>query len=106
LEENFEKRDADKQKFKCDCCGLCCMNLPDAAVFMEYRHNGSSVCKYFDLSSNLCLIYENRPIVCRVDEAYTLFFKEYISKDEYYKVNYEVCDMLKSGRGSEKRRGG
>ncbi len=51
------------------------------------------VCKY--LIGNICSIYNERPLFCRVDECFELFFKEYMSIDEYYKLNYKECKKLK-----------
>ena len=46
--------------------------------------------------TKLCKIYETRPLICRVDEGYSLFEKE-LSKDEYYKENYAACMRLRKG---------
>lgn len=54
---------------------------------------GNGVCKY--LNGNLCSIYENRPVICCIDESYKLFFKQFMSLDEYYERNYAACHELK-----------
>jgi Uncharacterised protein family (UPF0153). len=54
---------------------------------------GDGTCKY--LEGNLCSIYEERPLLCRVDDCYELFFKDSISVEEYYKLNMDVCKKLK-----------
>ena len=54
---------------------------------------GDGVCKY--LKQNICSIYNKRPIICRVDESYYSFFKEQISLEDYYKLNYDACNKLK-----------
>jgi hypothetical protein len=79
--------------FQCDRCGACCRNLHLSEL---YRHldRGDGVCRY--LVENLCSIYPNRPLLCRVDESYEVFFRETMSLDEYYKLNYAVCNQLKS----------
>lgn len=81
--------------FHCDACGLCCRNLPGGSMTAEYRTDGGSICKHLDQSTNRCKIYNSRPSFCRVDEGYDLFFRETLSKDEYYKKNYEACAKLK-----------
>lgn len=78
--------------FKCDQCGACCRNVNLSSLY-EMLDRGDGVCKY--LSGNLCTIYENRPLLCRIDESYTAFFSGSINKEEYYRLNYEVCDKLK-----------
>lgn len=81
--------------FKCDMCGECCRNIGVSLLYKELD-DGNGVCKY--LNGNLCSIYYNRPLLCRVDESYNAFFKNYISKEEYYRLNYELCDKLKKFR--------
>ena len=78
--------------FKCDKCGKCCRKLNKSDIYKEL-HNGDGICKYLD--GNLCSIYLNRPLLCRVDECYELYFKESMTRDEYEKFNYEVCSILK-----------
>ena len=43
---------------------------------------------------NLCSIYDNRPLLCRIDDSYDIYFKDIYTKEEYYKLNYEVCKKL------------
>ena len=59
---------------------------------------GDGICKY--LKGNLCSIYKNRPMICRIDEGYEAIFRNYISKDEYYKQNYRVCEILKNRKSN------
>lgn len=78
--------------FNCDKCGACCKNLKHSIIYASLDR-GNGVCKY--LNGNLCSIYENRPVICRVDESYNLFFKQLMSLDEYYERNYAACLELK-----------
>lgn len=80
--------------FKCDCCGLCCMKVACSTLYYVLDR-GDGVCKYFNCETKLCNIYQNRPIMCNVDKAYELYFKEKMAEDEYYKKNYEACEKLK-----------
>lgn len=82
--------------FKCDCCGMCCRNIGNVDLY-EDLDNGLGACKYLNDKTNLCKIYEQRPLKCRIDDAYELLFKEEISLEEYYKLNYEACKKLKRG---------
>lgn len=61
---------------------------------------GDGVCKFFVDETKLCSIYERRPIVCNVDKAYNTYFKSDISLEDYYKINYESCKILKEKYGS------
>lgn len=56
---------------------------------------GDGICRY--LAGNLCTIYNERPSICRVDESYEVFFKQYMEIDEYYLLNKYACDILKKG---------
>lgn len=53
--------------FYCDCCGLCCMNLSKSEIYSDLDR-GDGICKYFDMDSKLCTIYEERPEKCNVDK--------------------------------------
>lgn len=78
--------------FECDKCGMCCRNLDKSDIYKEL-HNGDGICIYLD--GNVCSIYENRPLLCRVDESYEIYFKDMMSLNEYYEANYEICSKLK-----------
>ena len=78
--------------FKCDKCGQCCRNLDKSTIY-EHLHNGDGICRF--LNGNLCSIYETRPLICRIDESYDMFFKEHMNYEEYLQYNYECCEILK-----------
>ncbi len=78
--------------FNCDMCGKCCQNLRLSPLYAELD-DGTGKCRY--LEGNLCSIYETRPLLCRIDESYDAFFKGKMTKDEYYRLNYEACEKLK-----------
>lgn len=80
--------------FVCDCCGLCCKNLRLSSLYDDLDR-GDGVCIYFDESSNLCKIYDERPVKCNIDMTYELFLKDKMSIEEYYKQNYLACEMLR-----------
>lgn len=79
--------------FKCDKCGECCRHLDKSDLYRELDR-GDGVCKY--LVQNLCSIYDERPLLCRVDVSYDAYFKSAMTKDEYYRLNYEGCKSIKS----------
>jgi len=54
---------------------------------------GDGICRYLD--GNLCSIYQTRPLICRIDECYDLYFKDKITKQEFYELNYQMCKKLK-----------
>ncbi len=77
--------------FKCNCCGECCRNLDKSELYAELNR-GDGICKF--LKENLCTIYENRPLLCRVDDSYDVYFKDKYTKQEYYNLNYNECKKL------------
>lgn len=79
--------------FICNKCGECCRHVNLNTIYGKLDR-GDDVCKY--LRGNLCSIYETRPLMCRIDMCYELFFKDLMSKNEYYEFNYKACDKLKS----------
>ncbi|MGL5366998.1 MAG: YkgJ family cysteine cluster protein [Cetobacterium somerae] len=80
----------------CDKCGICCKNLKLSDVYINL-HNGDGICRYLDLETNLCTIYENRPILCNLIESYNKYFSEIYTEEEFYRLNFEVCEKLKRG---------
>lgn len=83
-------------KFECDKCGKCCESLNNSELYNDLN-NGEGICVYYDNTTHLCTIYENRPLKCNVEKAYSLF-KDYITHEEYLKLNYEACKKLKEGK--------
>ena len=79
--------------FKCDCCGCCCRNL-DKSELYAVLDRGDGICKY--LRGNLCSIYENRPLLCRIDECYDLYFCKIMERDDYHRLNKIECQKLKN----------
>ncbi len=69
----------------------------------QYKHldRGDGVCLHFDVETNLCSIYETRPVICRIDESYELFFKDQMTLEQFYAINYKSCDMLKRLESNE-----
>lgn len=79
--------------FLCDQCGKCCEKVYTSEMY-RYLADDTGRCKY--LKDNLCSIYENRPLICRVDEMYESYYKEVMTLEEFYTLNYKTCDVLKS----------
>lgn len=80
--------------FNCDCCGICCEHIKEIAELKEYALDDGS-CKFLDKLSKKCKIYENRPLICRVEAMYKLKFSSLYSRDEFYKLNQKACEQLK-----------
>jgi len=88
------------EKFKCDCCGLCCRHV-DRNIFNNNLDRGDGVCKFLDTSKNLCTIYDNRPDFCNVEKGYKKYFAELYSEEEYLQLNYLACEKLKEEFSNE-----
>jgi Fe-S-cluster containining protein len=86
--------------FECDKCGLCCSYLGESTIYASLDR-GDGVCKYLD--GNLCSIYENRPLLCRVDESYEKLFSNEMTRKEFYMLNYKGCLELKNKYENKER---
>lgn len=80
-------------KFPCDKCGLCCRNL-NAFFLYEDLHDGSGICQYLNMDTNLCSIYNERPEKCNIIASYQ-YFENILSFNEYIQLNIEACKKLK-----------
>lgn len=79
--------------FKCSECGLCCRHIYRSSYLKDYQ-DIDGVCKYLNRKTNLCTIYATRPLVCSVDKYYETYFKEQMSREEFYELNYQSCRKL------------
>lgn len=91
----FYQKDFEIAMFNCDKCGQCCRHINLSEIYKDLDR-GDGICKY--LHGNLCSIYENRPLKCRIDECYEKYFADSISKNEFYEMNRSVCEFLKKRR--------
>lgn len=79
-------------KFPCAQCGECCRHI-DLIPQLAQFDRGDGVCIH--LCGDLCDIYNNRPEICCVDLMYEKHFSKFYSKEEYYRLNSEVCRELR-----------
>lgn len=79
--------------FPCTSCGKCCrrVNLSEQTAYLD---RGDGICYYFNEQTNLCTIYNERPLVCRVEDYYKLHFANKISWEDFVKLNLEICHKL------------
>ena len=82
--------------FPCERCGCCCRKIGEV-FFAKHMAKPDGVCKYFDESKNLCTIYAERPIFCRVDELYEKNLSDKMTREEFYQLNKEVCRKFQAG---------
>ena len=88
-------------KFVCDKCGLCCSHLKDFGDAYASLDRGDGVCINFDSKTNTCTIYQDRPLICRVEEGYKAFFTG-VSYKTYIKQTIRGCEILKKFYGNTK----
>ena len=79
--------------FPCNACGQCCrrVNLSCQTAFLD---RGDGICCYFDEQTDLCTIYETRPLVCRVEEYYKTHLSGQIAWTQFVKINAEICQKF------------
>ena len=53
------------------------------------------MCKHLT-ADNLCAIYKERPLICNVDAYYEKLLTGKMPREDFYKLNYEACERLKS----------
>ena len=87
------------EKFLCDKCGICCKSLNHSSLYSDLDR-GDGTCVYLTID-NLCSIYECRPTKCNIDKMYELFFKNSLSKHDFYAINYLACEKLKNFKFKE-----
>ena len=80
-------------KFECSKCGECCRHINYIPELKKFD-SGNGAC--INLRDNLCTIYDNRPGICRVDIMYERTYKKMYTREEFYRLNKEVCKELKN----------
>ena len=78
--------------FHCYQCGACC-RVPEVMAQFPHLDRGDGTCRH--LIDNRCSIYNDRPLICRVDECYEQLFKNVMTREEYYQQQNEFCKQLR-----------
>lgn len=79
--------------FPCSSCGLCCRNIDKVKELREFDL-GNGTCKYLDIVSNSCVIYDTRPDICNIAIMYNKQYKQHFQKKEFYILNANICNHL------------
>lgn len=79
--------------FPCTACGKCCQRVT-LSEQTAYLDRGDGTCRHFDDTTNLCLIYEERPLVCQVENYYKQYLSKDITWDNFVKLNLQICEQL------------
>lgn len=83
------------ERFICEKCAACCRQI-GKTFWGKALALPNGVCRHLDENSNLCTIYEHRPLFCNIDAYYELFLKETMDRKFFYKMNKEACQKLQS----------
>ena len=60
----------------------------------DYLNRGDGTCRHFDDNTKLCSIYQDRPLVCRVEEYYEKHLADLYKWNDFVKINLAICDKL------------
>lgn len=79
--------------FPCIGCGACCrhVNLSEQTSYLD---RGDGICQYYNETTKLCNIYEDRPDICRVRKQYELNYKNEYTWDQFVAINIQGCYYL------------
>ena len=83
--------------FPCTKCGICCKNLNEHDLYKE-MDRGDGICINLNESDDLCRIYKDRPLICRIDEMHEAYFKN-IKKEDYILSNVMACHKAQIAAG-------
>lgn len=88
--------------FPCTQCGECCKRVggSEATRFLD---RGDGVCRHYQEGAHLCAIYAERPLVCRIDDAFELGDWGFLARTEYYRLNAEFCNAWQEAAGQPQR---
>ena len=83
----------NKTQFPCNTCGHCGRSVHLSAE-TNFLNRGDGICQFFDENTHLCKIYNNRPIVCRVEDYYDAYLTNFYTWDVFINMNIEICHKL------------
>ncbi len=84
--------------FSCTKCGICCQNISQISELKNYDL-GDGTCKYFNILSQECDIYDTRPTVCSIDKMYEVLYAKHFTKQEFYSLNSKACNLMQEENG-------
>ena len=76
-------------KFPCTKCGCCCKRVGNLNKFIFPYDIIDGKCE--KLINNTCSIYEDRPLICRIDE---LVYASGMGRDLWYMINADSCNKM------------
>ena len=85
----------ENKMFPCERCGCCCRKIGEIQL-VKYLALQDGSCKYLDKESNLCKIYSDRPIFCRIDDFYDKFLSQVMTREYFYQQNKLNCKIFQT----------
>tara|TARA_R110002167_G_scaffold188380_1_gene389967 strand:- start:25640 stop:25867 length:228 start_codon:yes stop_codon:yes gene_type:complete len=64
------------------------------SVETAFLDRSDGVCRHLDEQTHLCTIYEERPLVCRVEDYYQTNLSSVVSWSVFVDLNVEICNEL------------
>jgi len=55
---------------------------------------GDGTCRHLDDKTALCLVYEERPNICRIATQYRINYQKYFSWKNFCELNQKCCTAL------------
>lgn len=83
--------------FPCTACGECCRRV-NTSPFTAELDRGDGTCRHFDDMTKLCSIYNDRPLICRIEDFYIENLTSQFSWQEFVELNLEVCRDLQKDK--------
>ena len=80
-------------EFPCYRCGACCRNV-HLAIETAHLDRGDGCCRHYDEKQKLCLIYSDRPDICRINVQYAEKYINHMSWESFCAINLEACRQL------------
>ncbi|RAX56461.1 zinc/iron-chelating domain-containing protein [Helicobacter monodelphidis] len=93
MESHKTHRDSQHLTFPCTSCGECCKHITHIEALSDFDM-GNGICKFLDMHTNQCLIYETRPEICKIDAMYENYFRATYSKKRFYELNANACNLM------------
>jgi uncharacterized protein len=76
--------------YPCTACGACCRNISALASL----DRGDGVCQHYDEVTRLCTVYDERPLVCRIDRYYETRLRHKMPATTFYTIQAYTCVSL------------
>lgn len=84
--------------FSCTVCGECCRQVKLAEETKSFDR-GDGTCRHFNDHTKQCNIYDERPLICRVDAMFDNHYHKTMTRSEFYRLNAVCCNILQDKAG-------